>query len=90
MSNPEQKPGFIYEPLSGEYKPVKPCPFCGVNDIAVVSQDDAVIIGCTNCGARGPNWDYREERAIYSWNDRAGEEKPDYSGSVGSDESAPV
>jgi Lar family restriction alleviation protein len=65
------KPGFIYETLSEEWKPVKPCPFCGTIDIAVLSLESEVIIGCTNCGAHGPTWDFRIERAIQSWNDRA-------------------
>lgn len=61
----------VFEPLSGEHKDVKPCPFCGGLDIDIKIKDSGnIMLHCTNCGALGPNWDYREERAIFSWNDR--------------------
>ena len=63
----ERISGFVYEPLSDKQLPVRPCPFCGGADISV-GRDDSVFLQCMNCGARGPGWDYREERAIYSWN----------------------
>lgn len=68
---PNLKPGFIFEPLSGKYLPVSPCPFCGGQDISVLGEPGPTVLFCTNCGARGPNWDYREERAIPTWNERA-------------------
>jgi hypothetical protein len=62
--------GTVFEPLSEKNMPVKPCPFCGSVDIAIVEQDVKAIIGCTNCGCLGPSWYYRVELAIHGWNER--------------------
>lgn len=64
--------GFVFEPLSGKWWPVEPCPFCGCKDIHVLKHDGTeCILACMNCGARGENWHHREERAIPAWNRRA-------------------
>jgi len=70
LSATEAPEGTVYEPLSGEFKPVEPCPFCGCKTVTAESADGACVLTCWNCKARGPAWDYREERAIASWNSR--------------------
>lgn len=68
MSDPERRAGFVYEPLSEQHVAVKACPFCGCNDITVNRGTGSCRLQCMNCHAMGPDWDYREERAIFSWN----------------------
>ena len=54
----------------GKVYVLKPCPFCGSPDITVKSPNN-VFCKCVNCGACGPDWDYREERALQSWTKRS-------------------
>jgi Lar family restriction alleviation protein len=60
---------------------LKPCPFCGKNEISIWCADTVnhmtrYMIGC-ECGARMNGiMDEDKENVIERWNRRAGEEKP--------------
>ena len=45
---------------------LKPCPFCGSNNIKAGGAGKIVGCWCTNCQAAGPN-----QYGTYEWNDRA-------------------
>ena len=50
---------------------MKPCPFCGGEDIEVVTNlfgDDNYVVTCKSCAAQIP--DETMEQAIASWNNR--------------------
>jgi Lar family restriction alleviation protein len=59
---------------------MKPCPFCGSDDIAVVPAEDSpdydadypVVVACMDCSADGPDRDFKSAaEAIAVWNRRA-------------------
>lgn len=66
----ERKQGFVFEPFSGQYLPVEPCPFCGGLDIEGYADQlsGGEVLRCLNCGAQGPNSYYRIDRGIVRWN----------------------
>lgn len=48
---------------------IKPCPFCGSEDIVVCDKGDAWSLYCWDCGAIGPTEKHRSD-AIDAWNHR--------------------
>jgi len=60
----------LNDPLNGMVE-VKPCPFCCGQQLDFIVIEDGITIQCFDCGATGPNHNWREERAIYAWNHRA-------------------
>lgn len=65
---------------------LKPCPFCGSDDLSTSTQGSAVYIECLGCGSQGPyaymksHWgdeEYLAEKqeiykaVIMAWNERA-------------------
>lgn len=53
---------------------MKPCPFCGREEITVRRRDwDFFSATCLNCAATGPYSETREE-AIQAWNKREGDD----------------
>jgi Lar family restriction alleviation protein len=46
---------------------LKPCPFCGYEDIEVGATDFNYYADCLKCEARGPLED-KEAKAIEAWN----------------------
>jgi len=55
---------------------LKPCPFCGVDEIKVDLIAGGMKAWCTNCGAEGPTTHFSDDgTAQGAWNDnRCGEE----------------
>lgn len=63
---------------------LKPCPFCGSNDIEPMTvydgPPDFIVSVCKGCGARGPEapdgktYIHEPDDAVAAWNRRAGEE----------------
>ena len=54
---------------------LKPCPFCGSDEISIVrtgTSRQSSIVECQNCGCR---LEANELRTGSAWNGRAGEEK---------------
>ena len=49
---------------------LKPCPFCGGEDLMMVDDDDYFFVGCNTCDTCGPG-EGTEEEAIEAWNKRA-------------------
>ena len=49
---------------------LKPCPFCGYDNVILEWEDDVCRIRCKNCWTRGP-WEFESERAKEAWNRRA-------------------
>lgn len=58
---------------------LKPCPFCGGNNLAIVQhgggKNATHFVKCKNCGAHG-TWvnEYTKEQAILAWNTRPNQE----------------
>lgn len=51
-------------------KELKPCPFCGSNDLFVERQTLATkVVQCNSCGAVGPD-DEKKSGAREKWNNR--------------------
>lgn len=55
---------------------VRPCPFCGEDDMVTVEIEHPdlrreTFIGCCSCGAKGPSTIRGEEKAVEAWNTRA-------------------
>ena len=55
---------------------VRPCPFCGEDDMVTVEIEHPdlpreTFIGCCSCGAKGPSTIQGEEKAVEAWNTRA-------------------
>lgn len=52
---------------------VIPCPFCGSDNVEVVSGSGCLCVECKNCWACGPIGDWREDEAgaVKVWNHRA-------------------
>lgn len=55
---------------------VRPCPFCGGDDMVTVEINPAdgqseAFLGCCSCGAKGPSTIQGEEKAVEAWNTRA-------------------
>lgn len=55
---------------------VRPCPFCGGDDMVTVEIHQAdgqqeTFLGCCSCGAKGPSTMQGEEKAVEAWNGRA-------------------
>ena len=48
---------------------IKPCPFCGSEDVEVFSNYGRYFVTCCDCGSEGPNKEGKEE-AIKGWNQR--------------------
>jgi len=48
---------------------MKPCPFCGHNDGAIIVDEKVRLckVNCCNCEAQGP-WEWSKEKAIEEWN----------------------
>ena len=50
-------------------KEIKPCPFCGSEDVEVFPNYGRYFAACCDCGSEGPNKE-RKEEAIRKWNQR--------------------
>lgn len=49
---------------------LKPCPFCGSNEIFIDQPDaNCFYVGCANCGVNGTTANTKE-RAVEAWNRR--------------------
>lgn len=48
---------------------IKPCPFCGSEDVEVFPNYGRYFAACCDCGSEGPNKE-RKEEAIRKWNQR--------------------
>ena len=48
---------------------IKPCPFCGSEDVEVFPNYGHYFAACCDCGSEGPNKE-RKEEAIRKWNQR--------------------
>lgn len=53
---------------------LKPCPFCGSNDVEIVESFDGLCVLCGNCEATSNDFGKIED-AIKAWNRRATDEK---------------
>lgn len=51
-------------------KPIKPCPFCGREEVHLVQDDWKHWCCCTSCGVEGPVQDSRKH-AVDKWQERA-------------------
>ncbi len=49
---------------------LKPCPFCGYDEPRLLSQAYVIKVYCPNCGASGPGYAFKTEKAIAGWNRR--------------------
>ena len=65
-------PGYLFNHDHERLEKMKPCPFCGCEDVVMKDRtsDCGIAVQCCNCGGRGPYWDDMEDKAIKSWNDR--------------------
>ena len=65
---------------------LKPCPFCGVDDVSLGEgsggNDGTVFVECERCGITGP-WKHTKAEAIDAWNQRTTEPKPEVETIVG-------
>jgi len=54
---------------------LKPCPFCGSNDVFIIElpyvDGNTHIVKCANCETYGPRWNSSDEEGIKAWNKRA-------------------
>jgi Lar family restriction alleviation protein len=53
---------------------LKPCPFCGWDDLAILPDDAKKFVYCCKCDTCGPSCETRRE-SIEAWNRRDGEQK---------------
>lgn len=56
-----------------EQEKIKPCVFCGSDQIAIFDGSESVCAECGECGALGP-FGEDEAAALDTWNRRAGED----------------
>ena len=49
---------------------LKPCPFCGGEDLTMVECEEMFFVGCYDCTTCGPA-EETEEAATEAWNRRA-------------------
>jgi Lar family restriction alleviation protein len=53
---------------------LKPCPFCGSNDLDLCYVPKSHWVSCNVCNAEGPNGNYSTvKKAIAAWNKRIGD-----------------
>ena len=53
---------------------LKPCPFCGSDDVVVEETDTSGYVRCRGCGAEG-GLRYSHDEAAAAWNSRADAKK---------------
>ncbi len=58
--------------LKGVMMKLKPCPFCGSDEVEITSEiiyTERFLIQCQNCCSQGPE-ERKKEIAIEKWNER--------------------